>query len=181
MSDQKAGRKRNREISGQFSWRLIAMLESPAYIVLSRASHKVLARIEIELGHHGGKGNGALIVTYEQFVAYGLHRHAIAPAIRELSALGFLVVTIKGSAGNSDYRQPSKYRLTYRHTDAKGGDPTDDWKKVTSIEQAEELAKRARLDADQCPNSIASKKQKPSAGFRQFSVTETGTEKGFSQ
>jgi hypothetical protein len=68
-------RKRN-QIVGQFAPRPIEMLESPAYKVLSRAAHQVLARIEIEHAHHGGTDNGHLPVTYEQFVEYGLHRKA---------------------------------------------------------------------------------------------------------
>jgi len=37
--------------SGQFAGRLIEMLESPAYRALSLAAHRVLSRIEVELGH----------------------------------------------------------------------------------------------------------------------------------
>ena len=47
------------------------MLESPAYRVLSLSAHRVLARLEIEIGHHGGHDNGKLQVTYESFVQYG--------------------------------------------------------------------------------------------------------------
>jgi hypothetical protein len=46
---------RRNSINGQWSPRLIEMLRSPAYRVLSRAAHQVIARIEIELGDHGGK------------------------------------------------------------------------------------------------------------------------------
>jgi hypothetical protein len=42
--------KRNK-IVGQFSARLIEMLESPAFRVLSPSGHRTLARLEIELGH----------------------------------------------------------------------------------------------------------------------------------
>lgn len=67
------------------------MQESYAYRVLSLSAHRVLDRIEIEFARHGFKPeeNGRLPVTYEQFEEYGLNRHAIAPAIRELAALGF--------------------------------------------------------------------------------------------
>jgi hypothetical protein len=60
------------------------MMESPAYRVLSLSARRVLDRIMIELAHHGGNDNGKLPVTYEHFEEYGIHRHAIAPAIREL-------------------------------------------------------------------------------------------------
>jgi hypothetical protein len=45
----------------QFFSRLIAMLASPAFGVLSRAAHQVLARIEIESARRGGKENGCLL------------------------------------------------------------------------------------------------------------------------
>ena len=97
-------RKRN-AIAGQFAARPIQMLESPAFRVLSRGAHQVLARIEIEHAHHGGMENGALPVTYDHFVEYGLHRHAIAPAIRQLVALGFIEVMRRGCALNGDQQQ----------------------------------------------------------------------------
>ena len=53
----------------------------------------MLSRIEIEFLHHGGKDNGKLPVTYEQFVEYGMDRAGIAPAIRETEALGFIEVS----------------------------------------------------------------------------------------
>src|SRR4029077_486059 len=81
--------RRNR-INEQFSARLIEMLEAPAYRALSRSAHLVIARIEVELGHHGGNDNGRLPVTTENFVAYGIHRASVAPAIREAVALGFI-------------------------------------------------------------------------------------------
>ena len=83
--------KRRNSINGRFAARLIEMLKSPAYRVLSRAAHMVLARVELELGYHGGNDAARLPVTNSDFVDYGVHRAAIAPAIRELEALGFIV------------------------------------------------------------------------------------------
>ena len=39
-------------ISGQWSWRTIEMMESPAFRVLSHSAHRILDRLEIELAHH---------------------------------------------------------------------------------------------------------------------------------
>ena len=72
----KAGRPKNK-IAGQFSARTVEMLESPAYRVLSLPAHRILARLEIEHAHHGGNDNGRLPVTYDQFVEYGIRRHAV--------------------------------------------------------------------------------------------------------
>src|ERR1700730_13730069 len=99
--------KRRSRISGQYSARLIEMLESPAYRALSRSAHMVISRIEVELAHHGGNENGRLPVTTEDFIAYGMDRGSVAPAIREAEALGFIRVTERGRGGNAEYRKPN--------------------------------------------------------------------------
>lgn len=169
--------RRNR-IAGQFAARPIPMLESPPYRALSRGAHQVLSRIEIEHAHHGGTDNGVLPIAYDHFAEYGLHRHAIAPAIRELVALGFIEVMRRGCALNGDLRQASLYRLTYRHAKDAEGDGTHEWRKIATIEQAEALAKDARLNLDPRVRSLAmarAQKQNASAGFRQISVPKTVT------
>jgi hypothetical protein len=155
-------RLKNR-IGGQFAPRLIEMLESPAFRVLSRAARQVLARIEIELAHHGGMDNGKLIVTFEQFVEYGVHRHAIAPAIRELEVLGFIEVTEHGRAGNADFRRPSKFRITYRHVNR--AEPTHEWRRITE-DDAKMIAKGARRQGGNSAGKLPPKKQKSSDGKR---------------
>jgi hypothetical protein len=87
---------KHNKISGQFAARLIEMMESPAYRVLSLSAHRVLSRIEVEWAHHGGQDNGQLPVTFDDFTDYGVHRTAIGPALAELEALGFIVITEKG-------------------------------------------------------------------------------------
>jgi hypothetical protein len=146
--------KRRNAIRDQFVPRTLSMLESPAFRVLSRAAFLVLARIEIEHMHHGGAENGHLPVTYDDFVQYGIHRHAIAPAIRELAALGFIEITQRGRAGNREFRAPSKYRLTYRNAKGAPGDGTHEWRWIQSSEQAHEIAKRARGTSDQTDISV---------------------------
>ncbi len=118
--------KRRNSISGQFAARLIEMIESPAFRVLSLSARRVLDRVEIELAHHGGNDNGQLPVTYDNFEAYGIHRHAVGPAIRETVALGFLEVTESGRAGNAEFRRPNLFRLTYRPAKHVLGDGTRD-------------------------------------------------------
>jgi hypothetical protein len=154
--------KQRLKIPGHFAWRLIEMLESPAYRALSLSAHRVLSRLEIEFGKHGSKPeeNGKLPCTFDNFFEFGVHRQAIAPAIREAVALGFLEVTRQGSAGNAGYRQPALYRLTYRHA---GPDEkiTDEWRRIASFEEAEAVARKARL---QQPQNV--KKKISSGGFR---------------
>jgi hypothetical protein len=104
-------------------------------------SRRVLDRIEIELADHGGTDNGKLPVTYDDFVRYGIERHAIGPAIREVVALGFVEITAAGRAGNADWRKPNLFRLTFRNTKYA---PTNEWQKITE-EQAEPIARTARM------------------------------------
>jgi hypothetical protein len=164
--------KRRNAIAGQFAARPIEMLWSPAYRVLSRGAHQVLARIEIEHAHHGGTDNGHLPVTYEHFVEYGLHRKAVPPAIRELEALGFIQITQRGCGGNADLRQPSLYRLTFRHAKGEAGDGTHEWRAIKTLQHAEELAQQARESTDRRAREIAlasKQKKNPGAGFRHVS------------
>lgn len=138
------GSHRRNKISGQFSARLIEMLESPAYRALSLSGHRVLARIEIEHAQHGGKENGSLPVTFDQFQEYGIHRHSVAPGMREAVALGFLQITAKGRAGNAEHRSPNLFRLTYRPAKGLPGDGTHDWRAIATLEDAEAIAASAR-------------------------------------
>jgi hypothetical protein len=109
-----SSRHRKSSINGQWAAVTIEMLESPAYRALSLSALRILARLQIELAHHGGKDNGRLPVTYEDFEQYGIDRHSIAPALSLLVALGFIEITEIGRAGNAEWRRPSRYRLTFR-------------------------------------------------------------------
>jgi hypothetical protein len=51
--------RRKNAIFGQFAARLIEMMESPAYRVLSLSAHRVLSRIEVEYAHHGGQSTAS--------------------------------------------------------------------------------------------------------------------------
>jgi hypothetical protein len=131
------------------------MLQSPAYRVLSLSAHRVLDRVCIELAQHAGNDNGKLPVTYEQFVEYGIHRHAIAPAIRELEALGFLVVTERGRPSAGEFRLPNRFLLPWINCKS-NPTPTRDWQRAADMETAEAIARAARNEPI--------KKQKSSVG-----------------
>lgn len=130
------------KIVGQFIPRPTKMLDTPAYRALSLSGHRVLARVEIEHGAHGGMDNGSLPVTFLDFEKYGIDRHAIAPAIRECVALGFLEVTERGRSGNGDFRKPNKFRLTY--IPRRGVKASNEWANIQTEDQAKEIAKAAR-------------------------------------
>jgi hypothetical protein len=127
---------------------LIEMLESPAFRALSLTGHRILARLEIELGHHGGADNGRLPVTYADFERYGIERKSIAPALREVQALGFAKITERGRPSKSDFgRRPNYFELTYLHG-SHGEEPTHEWKSSQTLEEAIEVAQQARQDKD---------------------------------
>jgi len=153
---------RRTSIGGQFAPHTIAMLRSPAWRALGLSARRMLDRIEIELADHGGTDNGKLPVTYNDFVQYGIHRHSIRSAIREVVALGFVEITEPGRAGNAEWRKPNLFRLTYRNTKYA---PTDEWQKITE-EQAERIARTARIAPRQKTKSQCRKMPNPSAGSR---------------
>lgn len=152
------------QIGGQFAPRLIEMLRSPALRVLSLSERRCLDRLEIELADHGGADNGKLPCRYDDFEAYGVHRHSIAPSLRALAALGFIEVTREGRAGNAEWRRPTLFRLTYRPNATTGA--TDEWRRIEALEQAETIARVARQ---------ASKKQNPRVGKRTMHRCENRT------
>jgi hypothetical protein len=90
--------RRKSTIVGQFVPHRLELIESPAWRVLSPSARRVLDRFEIEMCHHGGlRANGQLVVTYGDFERFGIHTDAIAPAIREVVALGLVVVRRQGA------------------------------------------------------------------------------------
>jgi hypothetical protein len=157
---------RHTKAIGQFVMHGLAMIDSPAWQVLSLSARRVLDRIEIEHMRHGGAENGRLPVTYDDFVHYGIHRHAIAPAIRQCEALGFLEVTQRGQAGNAEFRSPNHFRLTYLNFMGGRGPATNEWSRIETIEAA--IDRRTLIRR--------SKNQNPSDGKRHASVSETATE-----
>ena len=169
--------KKRQRINGQFAPRTIVMLRSPAFRVLSLTGHRILARIEIELAAHGGHDNGKLPVTFDDFEDYGIsNRNDIARGLREVRALGFVELTRPGRAGNGEFRSANLLRLTY--LPAHGKNPTDEWRRIESIEQAEQVACRARKTVTKKQNPSIGKRYWPSIGKRYrspVSENDTGT------
>jgi len=168
--------RRRNSIDGQFVAHTIEMIRSPAWCVLSRSARRVLDRIEIEHADHGGNENGRLPVTYDDFECYGIHRHAIAPAIRETVALGFAEITERGRAGNAEFRSPHKFRLTYLRVGR--APPTNEWQRIKTDEEAQ-AAKAARREVGQ--KTKVQWRKKPSLSGenrhrkRRFHSAETST------
>ena len=175
--------KRNRQTpatpSGQWCSRPREMLESAAYRIMSRAGHQVLSRIELELRYHGGKENGHLPVTFENFVDYGIDRNGVAPALREVEALGFIEITHHGRGGNAEHRSPNLFRLTYEPT--KNADPTNEWKRFAAVAaeddaniMVEATAAAAMARKNQNPRLVARMKRLAPKNQKPVRKTQTG-------
>jgi hypothetical protein len=124
----------------QFIMHTRALRDSPAWRAMSGDAHKLLGLIELEHMRHGGQKNGDLVVTYADMAKYGLgHFRICARAVREIEVLGLAEVT-HGRAGNREFREPNRYRLTY--LPANGKPPSDEWREIKTIEDA-----KARLQS----------------------------------
>jgi hypothetical protein len=157
------------------------VVESPALRVLSIHAIRVMHRLEHEDMSHGCAENGRLIVTHDQFVGWGVERKQIAHAIRELVALGFIEIMERGYAGAAGHGKANRFRLTYLNTKT-FEEPSHDWRRIGTIEEANATAKVALSDKD----SRAADKGRRSAKGRitanrtakpakTISVPETGT------
>lgn len=136
------GKRRNKIAEAWISYPL-SMIESPAMRALSLSAVRVMHRLEAEHMHHGGAENGRLVVTHDQFREWGIGPNQVSPAIHELVALGFVEITRRGVAGNAQYRQPANYRLTYVNNKSRA-QPTHEWRKIKTIEEAAQLFQAAR-------------------------------------
>jgi hypothetical protein len=172
-----AGRRRRNKIAGQFTALLTEMLESPAWGVLSLSGRRILDRVAIEQRSHGGDVGDGLCVTYADFEAYGVDRHAIGPAIREAVTLGFLRIKRPGYGGNSEFRRPTLYEPTYLNMI--DSEQTHDWRRIKTMEEARMTARAARRSGPRKQKTSGGKPTVASGGkpteSRIFPVGETPT------
>jgi hypothetical protein len=146
---------RRNSVAEFYTSRPVELIASPALRVLSKTAHLALLRIELELRQHAGRQNGKLIVTKQQFVEFsGVHPRLVAPALRELEALGIIIVTERGRGGNAEHRQPNRFRLNYLcgAVDDQAV-PTNSWKRYKTLVEAEQIAQAARAAKD--PKRVA--------------------------
>jgi len=163
--------RRQASIISQFVAHRIEMIESPAWRALSLSGRRVVDRIEIEQGHHGGKDNGRLPVTFDDFEDFGISHKSVAPAIREVQALGFAEITERGRPSESDFgRHPNHFRLTYLSVrrGARWHEATDEWKQIKTLEEAERIAMEARAAKDEKAVAKAKGKSKKTGSQKSF-------------
>ena len=135
------------------------LLESPSWRTLSVNSRKVIDRLLIEHIGHGRRRNGELIVTHEQFIAYGVTCDLIADALEEAEYKG-LIKMKKGRAGNGT-AHPTIYAITFDGT-CDGLAATNDWKKFTMPEAKlwSEVVRKQKAEA----RAAIGRKRKSSLG-----------------
>jgi hypothetical protein len=175
---------RRNSVAEYFASRPVELIASPALRALSRTAHLALVRIELELRQHAGRCNGGLVVTKQQFIEFcRVHPRFIAPALRELEALGIVIIE-HGRGGNAEHREPNRFMLNFMcgATDAHEK-ITNVWKRFKTLEEAEAVAMAARNDKD--PHKVAygrrnAEKENISQGHKVYpkpgplSVPETG-------
>lgn len=94
-------------------WMTRTMLESEAWKAMPLAARKVVERVVLEHMAHGGKMNGELVVTKDNFAAYGIRRPSITEAVRIAIGLGFVDKTVQGVRSFGTARRPSEFALTW--------------------------------------------------------------------
>ena len=141
-------RQRYNQISGRFAAQPISLLKSAPYRVLNNSERKMFARIEIEYSDHGGRDNGRLPVTFDQFEEYGIRRQLIAPSRRALVALGIITFDQGHAAAELGERRPNLFGLTHRPVGEAA--PTNDWRRIgdDDMAEAERVATEARNTLD---------------------------------
>lgn len=145
----KPGRRgRDRRVNGPpqdepWVWMSRGLLESPAWAALSLPARRVIDRVLVEHMAHGGAENGNLPVSYDDFVAYGVRRNSVAPAIAEAVALGLLDHQRGRSGGSNATRRVQVFRLTWLRSSS-NEPPTNRWKRIKSPTDARKVADTAR-------------------------------------
>ena len=105
----------------------IAMLESRAWLALTHTARLILDRLIVENATHYGTRNGRLIVSYQDFIGFGIgDRAAIARGLRTLIEHGFLEITTPGRWNGPRRRRAARYRLTFLPTT--DNPATDEWR-----------------------------------------------------
>lgn len=120
--------------SDDFMFIDLALLQSPPWQVAPPEVKLVVLRLVQEHHEHGGNENGDLIVTYDQFEAYGISRRRIKWAIDAAKALGF--IKHQRGAAYGEISRASRYLLTFRPSAVDDGLPTNEWKAIRSLQEA---------------------------------------------
>jgi hypothetical protein len=144
-------------------WYTRDMLESDAWRAMPIGARRVLDRIVLENMAHAGTRNGSLIVTYDDFVDFGLaSRRATASAIRTASQLGFIDIVEPGRRSFGGVRRPSQFGLTWLDR-CDGTARSNRWRTIASRVEAKARVAGARLSPKPMPVVVPMIRQKARA------------------
>jgi DNA-binding PadR family transcriptional regulator len=112
------GKQRDRLVAGHFTTLPASLFASTAWEALSLTAMRIFGfMVGADADVHSGDGRVGF--SYDDFVKRGVHRHAVAPALRELEEAGGIKRVWKGHGGeNANARSVSFYRLTTYAADA---------------------------------------------------------------
>jgi hypothetical protein len=153
-----------RDVINSFAWR-----------ALSNGARLVIYRVAEEWMAHGGTMNANLPVQKTDFIAFGLDNEGVAPAQREACALGLLMQTKRGRAGNAEFRASHEWGLPFLK-DKQGKYLGTDWKRFGSLKEAKAVAKEARAFKDINAVEMGKKHAARRKKIIQFPVRESRTE-----
>jgi len=89
--------------------------------------------------------------------------------------LDFAQITQRGRPSESDFgRHPNHFRLTYLNVrrGTRWHEPTDEWKEIKTLEEAEKIAKEARAAKDEKAVAKAKGKSKKTSSQKSFAGGE---------
>lgn len=122
----------------------VDLMSSFAWRALSNEARRVIDRLIIEHAQQGGRSNGALAVTYKDFVLHGLRRESAMLGIAEAEALGLIARTSAGRRAWGAHKGASAtYRLTWLGAED-GRPPSNEWKRFQGLREAKDTGKIAR-------------------------------------
>lgn len=132
--------------------------DSAAYKALD--PHDVMAYLAL-LRELKGYNNGDLSLPLTRAKHCGIHHHiTLARSLRALCAVGLVAVTRKGGCTKGGQRLPTLYRVTDREVYAmpakelEAMNPTNEWKKVGSVDQGKALIEAAEAAVKKTPAKL---------------------------
>ncbi len=166
VSGKSRWERMNRPPHGEpWVWFTRSMMESPAWRAIPGPARQVVDRIMIEHMLHGGTENGNLIVTYDDFEAYGIRRGSTSQAIRQAEALGFVDVIDRGRRSFGSARRPARYGLTWLPR-ADRTPASNRWKSIQTDQQAKQVLLRLKDEAQKPALPISTDHVGPEAEAR---------------
>jgi hypothetical protein len=115
------------------------MIRSPALRNMPQRAMCVVWATLDEHNKKGGKENGNLVVPYKTLKIWlgTSDKTAIALSIKQARALK-LIAVIEGRFNKDGTREPTRFRVTWL-PGHNNGPPTNDWREITTDEQAREI------------------------------------------